>query len=92
MDATTGVRGRPGRPDDAPAARSDAVAPVIDPFDQADPAAPPPVTGPGDAEIGAEETRFAEFVLGAVRCWRSRFLAPPAASSWGRSPSWRSSG
>ena len=81
MDATTGVRGRPGRPDDAPAARSDAVAPVIDPFDQADPAAPPPVTGPGDAEIGTEETRFAECLL-----------APPAASSWGRSPSWRSSG
>ena len=55
MDATTGVRGRQGLPDDAPAPTTDAVAPV----DKAP--APPAVP-----ELGAEPTRFAEFALGAV--------------------------
>jgi O-antigen ligase len=58
MDGTTGVRGRPGPPDDAPPPAADAVAPVDDPAAGA--------AGAGPAEIGAEETRFAEFVLGAV--------------------------
>ena len=55
MDATTGVRGRPDRPDDAPPPTTDAVAPV----DEA-PAAPVV------PDLGAEPTRFADFVLGAV--------------------------
>jgi hypothetical protein len=55
MDATTGVRGRQDRPDDAPPPTTDAVAPV----DEA-PAAPVV------PDLGAEPTRFAEFVLGTV--------------------------
>ena len=55
MDATTGVRGRQDRPDDAPPPTTDAVAPV----DEA-PAAPVV------PDLGAEPTRFADFVLGAV--------------------------
>jgi O-antigen ligase len=55
MDATTGVRGRPDRPDDAPPPTTDAVAPV----DEV-PAAP------AVPDLGAEPTRFAEFALGAV--------------------------
>ena len=55
MDATTGVRGRQDRPDDAPPPTTDAVAPV----DTA-PAAP------AVPDLGAEPTRFADFVLGAV--------------------------
>jgi len=58
MDATTGVRGRQGRPDDAPPPMTDAVAPV----DQG-PAGP---AAPAVPDLGAEPTRFADFVLGAV--------------------------
>ncbi|HET7821214.1 MAG TPA: hypothetical protein VFL10_06780 [Ornithinibacter sp.] len=55
MDATTGVRGRQDRPDDAPPPTTDAVAP-------ADEAPAAPVV----PDLGAEPTRFADFVLGAV--------------------------
>ena len=55
MDARTGVRGRQGRPDDAPPPTTDAVAPVDE--------APRPIARP---ELGDEPTRFAELALGAV--------------------------
>ena len=61
MDATTGVRRRHNRPDDAPPTTTDAVAPVGGP-----PAAP------AVPDLGAEPTRFADFVLGAV----ALFAAP----------------
>jgi hypothetical protein len=55
MDATTGVRGRQDRPDDAPPPTTDAVAPV-------DEAPASPVV----PDLGAEPTRFADFALGVV--------------------------
>ena len=76
MDATTGVRGRQDRPDDAPPPTTDAVAPV----DEA-PAAPVV------PDLGAEPTRFADFVLGAVALFAVPVPRHPVASSSGRSPS-----
>lgn len=55
MDATTGVRGRQDRPDDAPPPTTDVVAPV-----DGSPATP------AVTDLGAEPTRFADFVLGSV--------------------------
>lgn len=55
MDARTGVRGRQGRPDDAPPPTTDAVAPVDE--------APRALARP---ELGDEPTRFAELALGAI--------------------------
>ena len=78
MDARTGVRGRQGLPDDAPAPTTDAVAPVDE--------APRPTSVP---ELGDEPTRFAELALGAVALFAVPIPGRPVASSSVRSPSRR---
>jgi len=73
MDATTGVRGGRGGPDDAPSGPTDAGSSV-------DEATPPP----GLRELGDEPTRFVDLLLGTVALFAVAVPGAPGSFSVGQ--------